>query len=116
MDGQGKSKEESASACQARCARTLLCAYFTFWPGDGGCHLQSRDAELRQSPEKSATQFGPRNCNQPDGPDFSSVTPPPTRSKQTPTTSAGQRPNTSASAPACPPTPEPPTDEPTKEP
>ncbi|EOD27612.1 hypothetical protein EMIHUDRAFT_235466 [Emiliania huxleyi CCMP1516] len=36
--------EPDASACQARCAGTSGCAYFTWWSGDGGCHLQDANA------------------------------------------------------------------------
>jgi len=62
MGGQGRTVEADASACQARCAGVAGCAYFTFWSGDGGCHLQDSNAELRQSPGSYPTQYGPGSC------------------------------------------------------
>lgn len=61
MAGQGRTTESSNTFCQKRCARVSGCAHFTFWQ-DGGCHLQSRGAVLRQSPADMATSFGPPNC------------------------------------------------------
>jgi len=39
MGGQGRTVENSAAACQRRCASVSGCAHFSFWR-DGGCHLQ----------------------------------------------------------------------------
>merc|ERR1711957_202773 len=39
----GRSNEESAQACQVKCAATPTCAAFSFWP-DGGCHLQDANS------------------------------------------------------------------------
>jgi len=43
MDGQGRTKEDSADECQARCQAVTDCAHFSWWP-DGGCHIQDRGA------------------------------------------------------------------------
>merc|ERR1719221_1485335 len=58
MKGHGRSVEASAKACQERCAATLNCSYFSFWP-DGGCHLQNSSATL--VPGEQATS-GPSVC------------------------------------------------------
>merc|ERR1712232_194565 len=62
MAGQVRTTEADVAACQARCAGVDGCAYFTFWSGDGGCHLQDSNAVLQQSPGAYPTQYGPRSC------------------------------------------------------
>jgi len=64
MAGQSRSTETSAAACQTRCASTTGCAYFTFWTGDGGCHLQDNTAVLRQSPGDYPTKYGSSSSSQ----------------------------------------------------
>ncbi|CAK0904634.1 unnamed protein product [Prorocentrum cordatum] len=63
MDKHPRSSESSAANCQARCARSEGCAFFTWWP-DGGCHLL--DARIKK--EKGLGLFsGPARC--PKAPD-----------------------------------------------
>jgi len=44
MWGTSRSVEVNADACQARCQAVAGCATFSFWPADGGCHLQDQYA------------------------------------------------------------------------
>jgi len=57
-----RSRETSAEACQARCARTAGCRYFTFWI-DGGCHVQDKFGKRVWDPLSLGTGvIGPRVC------------------------------------------------------
>jgi len=78
MDGQEKTLEADAKACQVRCAGVNGCAHFTFWP-DGGCLLTSNTSFLRAAPVTySVTFVGPASCEEvaayvdfvPSGPSF----------------------------------------------
>merc|ERR1712110_451350 len=50
MPGQSRKVATSTSDCQAKCGSVSGCAFFTYWPRDGGCHCQRSTAMLRMSP------------------------------------------------------------------
>lgn len=60
MRGHGRTEESTAEQCQARCAATFGCAYFSYW-ADGGCHLQDSSAVPE---EWAAATSGPATCGQ----------------------------------------------------
>jgi len=82
MVGQSRSVETSSFACQARCAGVSGCAFFTFWPTDGGCHIQDANAILRDTPVITSGTFssiyGPAICPTSGGISTSSPTGQPT--------------------------------------
>lgn len=51
--------EANEAACQHRCAVHVNCAFFSFWPVDGGCHLS--DSNSKQVPDGSSVS-GPWAC------------------------------------------------------
>jgi len=53
MPGQPRTKEDTATECQQRCASVSGCAHFSFWP-DGGCHLQDGSSSAQEDPEAIA--------------------------------------------------------------
>lgn len=62
MAGQSVTTEAGALACQARCARTAGCAYFSFWHDGahhGECHLQDEKAVSIETPN---VVTGPARC------------------------------------------------------
>jgi len=62
IPGSARTKEASATACQARCTATSGCSHFTFWP-DGGCLLTGSESRLKATPAKhSDTVVGPKVC------------------------------------------------------
>ncbi|CAJ1364727.1 unnamed protein product [Effrenium voratum] len=64
MPGQGRSRVNSASECQARCFRTPGCAYFTMSspsPGIHWCHLQEYGSRRIAAAQAVA---GPSDCEQ----------------------------------------------------
>jgi len=48
MNGQSRTSEATANACQQRCASVTGCAHFSWWR-DGGCHLQDSNATRQQN-------------------------------------------------------------------
>eukprot|EP00441_Pelagodinium_beii_P017206 CAMPEP_0197659302 /NCGR_PEP_ID=MMETSP1338-20131121/47120_1 /TAXON_ID=43686 ORGANISM="Pelagodinium beii, Strain RCC1491" /NCGR_SAMPLE_ID=MMETSP1338 /ASSEMBLY_ACC=CAM_ASM_000754 /LENGTH=273 /DNA_ID=CAMNT_0043236167 /DNA_START=37 /DNA_END=858 /DNA_ORIENTATION=+ len=55
---------EDASDCQAKCAESVDCAFFSFFSNTKGCWLQSKDAKVRDPPadfDVYATS-GPSKC------------------------------------------------------
>ena len=60
ISGQRRTVEKDATACQTRCAGVTGCSFFSFWAKDGGCHLSSRAAVLRQA---SGVTSGPSSCS-----------------------------------------------------
>mmetsp|Transcript_38826 Transcript_38826/g.119874 ORF Transcript_38826/g.119874 Transcript_38826/m.119874 type:complete len:835 (-) Transcript_38826:98-2602(-) len=60
MVDQGRTREISAEACQARCNTTHGCAHFAFWP-DGGCHLQDNKSVRTVSLDHTVIG-GPPSC------------------------------------------------------
>ena len=46
LENEPRSSEESAKACQARCAATKGCSFFSFKEVRAGCHMSSRAAKL----------------------------------------------------------------------
>ena len=64
MAGTERTSEESAEACQQRCADTPDCAHFSFWP-DGGCLLTDESSIAAPAPAKYLeTVSGPAYCGQ----------------------------------------------------
>lgn len=65
MPGQGRTRVRNPEECQARCARTPGCAYFSMMTthnGLKGCHLQEYRARLIRAPSGSVA--GPADCDQ----------------------------------------------------
>eukprot|EP00931_Biecheleriopsis_adriatica_P094337 TRINITY_DN679_c0_g1_i6.p1 TRINITY_DN679_c0_g1~~TRINITY_DN679_c0_g1_i6.p1 ORF type:complete len:3274 (-),score=593.17 TRINITY_DN679_c0_g1_i6:142-9879(-) len=63
MPGYGRTGENSATACQKRCARVSGCAHFSYWHGDGGCHLQDASAIASAVPHDEKATAGPSTCD-----------------------------------------------------
>ena len=61
ISGEGRTEEESAWACQARCATVATCSFFSFWSLSGGCHLSSEAAVIEETPQ--TVTAGPRTCS-----------------------------------------------------
>ena len=62
MDNTERTVEDTAEACQQRCAQTDGCAHFTFWP-DGGCLLTDATSTAKAAAYKySDTVSGPASC------------------------------------------------------
>eukprot|EP00930_Biecheleria_cincta_P040625 TRINITY_DN27827_c0_g1_i1.p1 TRINITY_DN27827_c0_g1~~TRINITY_DN27827_c0_g1_i1.p1 ORF type:complete len:642 (-),score=88.43 TRINITY_DN27827_c0_g1_i1:298-2223(-) len=59
LPGHNRSTEEMLASCQARCARTLGCAHFTFWKSSRGCELHSITASWFRAP---LALGGPPSC------------------------------------------------------
>lgn len=59
LPGHNRSTEEELASCQARCARTLGCAHFTFWASSRACELHSVTASWFREPRASG---GPPSC------------------------------------------------------
>eukprot|EP00931_Biecheleriopsis_adriatica_P060391 TRINITY_DN3626_c1_g1_i3.p1 TRINITY_DN3626_c1_g1~~TRINITY_DN3626_c1_g1_i3.p1 ORF type:complete len:1029 (+),score=110.24 TRINITY_DN3626_c1_g1_i3:286-3372(+) len=53
MNGQSRTSEATANACQQRCASVTGCAHFSWWR-DGGCHLQDSNATWQHNSEATA--------------------------------------------------------------
>lgn len=64
LRGMPRTQEDNVTMCHARCAYAKACCYFTFWGGDGGCHLQDCGARLVPSTDNVST--GPVRCDQVD--------------------------------------------------
>mmetsp|Transcript_42191 Transcript_42191/g.78478 ORF Transcript_42191/g.78478 Transcript_42191/m.78478 type:complete len:406 (+) Transcript_42191:47-1264(+) len=65
MPGQVRTRARTAEECQARCARTPGCAYFTLLTthnGQKGCHLQEYRSRLVRATR--GTVAGPGDCDQ----------------------------------------------------
>ena len=60
LEKEPRTSEENANACQARCAATEGCSFFSFKEVRGWCGMSSRDAELTY--EKGIVG-GPVACN-----------------------------------------------------
>jgi len=60
MPGGGGRTVTDLAGCQARCAKTLGCAHFSWW-NDWGCHLQDGSATMNKN--QPAATSGPRSCN-----------------------------------------------------
>lgn len=65
MPGEGQTREDEASSCQARCHATRGCAHFTYFVVGGYCHL-THDHALRMLGSLGAIS-GPHTCQ---GSDF----------------------------------------------
>ena len=72
--------ETSTAACQARCANQAGCAFFSFFTGDGGCHLTAAGATTYATPSdwNTITISGESTCIIPASP------PPPVQSPLAP--------------------------------
>jgi len=44
MPGRGRTAEDTADLCRERCKRISGCKHYSYWPKDGGCHLQNWDS------------------------------------------------------------------------
>mmetsp|Transcript_1462 Transcript_1462/g.2454 ORF Transcript_1462/g.2454 Transcript_1462/m.2454 type:complete len:1085 (+) Transcript_1462:66-3320(+) len=65
MPRQGGTTTGTALECQTRYAKIANCAYFTWWPRNGSCHIQDSGAELRPfgiGCDGCTTVYGPRAC------------------------------------------------------
>ena len=58
VNGEGRTDESDATACQARCLGVAGCSFFSFW-ADGGCHLSSSAATKTTA---SGVTAGPKTC------------------------------------------------------
>merc|ERR1719247_3150088 len=62
IKGQGRTEEPSIESCQRRCAKVSGCVHFSFWKGNGGCHIQDKTAT--RTDDKHAIA-GPPRCPEP---------------------------------------------------
>lgn len=62
MPNQTLSIEKDIASCQARCASVPACAHYTFWLGQGHCHLQSAYAVAQH--DQRGFISGPPSCHQ----------------------------------------------------
>ena len=60
LSNEGRTSEKSAKACQARCAATEGCSFFSFKEVKAGCHLSTKDAQLTYA---EGVVGGPVHCN-----------------------------------------------------
>ena len=66
VQDEGRSVEPDAEECQARCEDTDGCKYFSFFGGDGGCHLTSEGAMPYEQHGWGPIVSGGRDCNIPE--------------------------------------------------
>ena len=60
LSNEARTSEKSAKACQARCAVTEGCSFFSFKEVKAGCHLSTKDAQLTYA---EGVVGGPVHCN-----------------------------------------------------